>query len=379
MKKITIYLIIIIILYNFIFCNNAYATNEINDLGTAGVNSNSTSSAQQQEALKEGTATDGDNKRTVSRDPLSIKAGMASIAMVINCVPLSIQALLTMFAYDGQPANSDEFRMLTIEDIVFGDIEVLNIDFFDDNCSSQMIKSFRKSVSKWYVSLRSVAVAMDMIVLIYVGIRMALSVTSSDKAKFKEMLVAWVGSVLLLYTLQYFIAIIFEFGEIFTKAIESMRSSIMTTSFEKKIMSTVYTLLNDKTGWEYFSYSVFFWILVFIQFKFFMTYAKRLITVGFLIVISPIVCMVYAIDKVGDGRAQSFGNWIKELSVNVFIQPMEALIYLIFMNIANEIASESFILTMLFLIMFTRIEKTMLQIFNVRGMTLHIPDDEKGG
>ena len=90
---------------------------------------------------------------------------------------------------------------------------------------------------------------------------------------------------------------------------------------------------------------------------------------------SPVVGYI---DKVGDGKAQTFSNWIKELGVNVFIQPIEALFYLIFMSIAAEIASESMVLTMIFLLVFTRAEKTILHIFQVRGMSLHLAHDEKG-
>ena len=178
--------------------------------------------------------------------------------------------------------------------------------------------------------------------------------------------------------LHYIIAFILQLGSIFTDAILDMKGNIISISFEKKIMIKTYTLLNEGSGWDYVAYSIFFWIIVFIQFKFFSAYTKRLLTTGFLILISPLVCVVYAIDKVGDGKAQTFSNWIKELGVNVFIQPIEALFYLIFMSIAAEIASESMVLTMIFLLVFTRAEKTILHIFQVRGMSLHLAHDEKG-
>lgn len=392
MKKLTCYFLIMIILFNFIFCNNAYAddtSSDINDLGTSGIgmdpNDNKdlreTTGSEQQELLNEGRATDGNIQNNVSRDSvikMLQKAVAATIAMVINCVPLAIQSLMCLFAYDSITNSSGGLSMVTVEDIVFGEIEVLNVDFFNFKSSSKMMNKFRKSVAQWYYSLRLVAVALDMLVLIYVGIRMVLSVTSSDKAKYKEMLISWVGSVFLIFILHYIIAFMLQLGSIFTNAIVDMKSNMTLVSFEKKIMTKTYTLLNDGSGWEYVAYSVFFWVIVFIQLKFFSAYAKRLITTGFLILISPLVCAMYAIDKVGDGKAQSFSNWLKELGVNVFIQPLEALFYVIFMSIAAEIASESMLLTLIFLLVFTKAEKTMLQLFRVRGMSLHLADDEKG-
>jgi hypothetical protein len=42
--------------------------------------------------------------------------------------------------------------------------------------------------------------------------------------------------------------------------------------------------------------------------------------VGFLILISPLITISYAIDKMGDGRAQALNNWFKEFIYNVIIQ-----------------------------------------------------------
>ena len=381
MKKITSYLIIIIILFNFIFCNSAYADNidnTINDLGTSGIDSSTTSGPQQEELFTTGQTTDGDIRNSASNESLGKRTKEAVIgilAVVIDCVPLAIQYIMMAVAYDG----STDKKMVTIEDIVFGEIDVLSIDYFDDTCNSEMIKSFRKSVAQWYYTFRLIAAAIGLLVLIYIGIRMALSVTSGDKARYKEMLMGWVESMLLLFVLHYLIAIFIHIGGIFTNAISGMKGTLVTNSFETTIMYKVNSLITGTTGWESFGYSIFFWILIFIQTKFFLAYAKRLLTVGFLILISPLVTVVYAIDKAGDGKAQSFSNWMKELGVNVFIQPVEALIYIVFMGIAGELAEESMMIAMIFLLVFTKIEKTMLQIFNIRGMSLHVPHDQRKG
>ena len=391
MKKLTSYFLIIIILFNFIFCNNVYAVDpsiDINDLGTSGIgidptgdkDMRETSSAEQQELLNEGNATDGDIKNNVKNSgggKKDIDTVAALVATVINCVPLAIQTLMSLFSYDSTIASNGTLNMVTVEDIVFGEIEVLNIDFLNFKSDSEMLNKFRKSVSKWYFSLRLIAIALDLLVLIYVGIRMALSVTSSDKAKYKEMLIGWAASIFLIFILHYIIAFILYVGTVFSDAILDMKNNMTLVSFERKIMIKTYTLLNDGSGWEYVAYSVFFWLLVGIQFKFFSAYTKRLLTIGFLILISPIVCSVYAIDMAGDGKAQTFSNWLKEFGVNVFIQPVEALFYLIFMGIAAEISADSMILTMIFLLVFTRAEKTMLQIFHVNGMSLNLAHNEK--
>jgi hypothetical protein len=57
-------------------------------------------------------------------------------------------------------------------------------------------------------------------------------------------------------------------------------------------------------------------------------YYKRILMVGFLIAIFPIVMTFYVLDKVGDGKSQSFTKWNKEFIVNVFIQSFHAIVYI---------------------------------------------------
>jgi len=69
-------------------------------------------------------------------------------------------------------------------------------------------------------------------------------------------------------------------------------------------------------------------------------YFKRFITVGFLITISPLITISYAIDAAGDGKTQIFNTWLKEMVFNIFIQVIHAIIYIIFVISAAEIAKE---------------------------------------
>ena len=103
--------------------------------------------------------------------------------------------------------------------------------------------------------------------------------------------------------------------------------------------------------------------------KFFITYAKRFLSVGLLIIISPLISVTYAIDKIGDGRAQGFEMLIKELIVNIFIQPLHLVIYIVFIYTANEIAKTAPILAIIFLASLSRVEKIVKNVFNMRGLT----------
>lgn len=117
------------------------------------------------------------------------------------------------------------------------------------------------------------------------------------------------------------------------------------------------------------AYSIAFWLLIFTEFKFFMMYVKRFFAVSFLIVISPLITITYSIDKAGDGKAQAFSAWFKEYLTNILIQPLQAMLYLVFVFSINEIATKAPIVGIIFLLSLTRAEKIVKTIFNLRELS----------
>lgn len=94
-----------------------------------------------------------------------------------------------------------------------------------------------------------------------------------------------------------------------------------------------------------------------------------MITVGFLVVISPLITITYSIDKAGDNQAQAFKTWTKEFLVNVFVQPLHALLFLIFMYSVYGIMERAPILAIIFLAALSRGEQLFRTIFKVERTT----------
>ena len=104
------------------------------------------------------------------------------------------------------------------------------------------------------------------------------------------------------------------------------------------------------------------------EMKFLWTYLKRFLMVGFLIAIAPLITITYSIDKAGDGRAQAFSNWMQEFTMNVLIQPLHALIYMVFVLTANNIASNSPIVAIAFLMSMGAVERMVKVVFNMKDL-----------
>lgn len=68
------------------------------------------------------------------------------------------------------------------------------------------LETLRKIIASWYVTLRTIAVVGLLSVLIYIGIRIIISSTSADKAKYKQRLMDWVIAFCLLFFMHYIMA-----------------------------------------------------------------------------------------------------------------------------------------------------------------------------
>ena len=89
-----------------------------------------------------------------------------------------------------------------------------------------------------------------------------------------------------------------------------------------------------------FGSAIAFCILVGVTLSFLVFYIKRMLTLAFLVIISPIVTITYSIDKMGDNQSQALNKWIKEFVYTVLIQPFQCLIYIVFATTALDLMQD---------------------------------------
>ncbi len=260
-------------------------------------------------------------------------------------------------------------------------------------------KQLRSTVSNWYRILRDIAIVALLSVLVYSGIRIIISSTASDKAKYKQLLLDWLVALCLLFLMQY----IMSFSNIFVdKLTELVNSSTQAEDY--------YELIEDKDGkiedaltdasidvsnmkttsdgtnyiqWKtnllglvrlqaqmatdstatYAGYAVIFIILVLFTIYFIFTYLKRVLYMAFLTIIAPMVALTYPIDKMNDGKAQAFDMWFKEYIFNLLIQPLHLLLYTILVTSALELARTNIIYSVVAIAFMIPAEKLMRKFF----------------
>lgn len=231
----------------------------------------------------------------------------------------------------------------------------------------------RKTILGWYYSLRNLAIIAMLSVLVYVAIRMIISSASSDKAKYKIMLKDWLVAICLIFFMHYIMVGILGITDSITEAIGSNgQSTTSVSSVRAKIENKLYTIdsSEDETVVSQelsamWGYLCIYAALIVLTIIFAVKYIKRSLTITFLILLAPISCITYPIDKIGDGKSQAFDFWLKEFIMEIIIQPFHMLLYAVLIGAAIEMAETNLIYAIMCYAIMLPAEKFIKQMFGI--------------
>lgn len=372
-KKIVAILVLIVIIMQILPCasfatdkvyENSKLQNQIDVFNSYGLD-------QFYSYEENGMANYAGNATLVQGTENSGASHATTIAGILTFIPYCVSCLMTATIHSGTAAgeySTTPEGIFTVENLVFNTIELFDANYFSYN-SNIANTALKQNVRLWYSGVRVIAIAASIITLIYMGIRMAISSAASDKAKYKKMLFDWLTSFVLIFVLHYIIIFITNISASLTYIFTANADQI---TLEQNIIQNNISYINTSYGWATAVQTVIYFVIVFYQVRFFLMYIKRLFAIGFLIVISPLITITYAIDRAGDNRSQIFNTWFKEIAVNICIQPLHALLYMVFVYSAGAIAEAAPLVAIAFLMALSRGEKIVKGIFNLRGLnTIH--------
>lgn len=353
MKKTIIVSLIVIILLNLI-CVESFA------LDYPQINL---------EAQKNGNVTlkDSEGKEIDASILGTTYSGSTVFKVVLNAitfVPQTINQIMETFV---ESTSEDEMSRFTIYGTVLGKYEIFNINYLEipeDNDTSLM-GIIKYNVIKYYGIMRNLSIAISLFVLIYIGIRMAISTVAGDKAKYKKMLCDWLASLILVFFMHFLIIIISYIMQKGLGIINKVAEIWNLSNFEQDMYSGSINNFTKVKGYNGIIAFLIITSLTYYQLKFFMYYLRRTIEVNFLVIVSPLVTITYAIDKAGDGKAQAFEAFLKELIMKSAIQIIHAALYVIFIASAGVIAVNNPLLAVIFFGVLSRAEKITRKIFSV--------------
>ncbi len=172
----------------------------------------------------------------------------------------------------------------------------------------------RNTISKWYKALRTIALVGLLSVLVYVGIRIIISSTGQEKAKYKKMITDWLAAICILFVLHYIMAftmvMVENILEIFTS------DAIIGTNGEDVLMSSIRQGVNTEGALSTsFTELLMYIVLVIYTVIFTIHYLKRLVYLAFFTMIAPLIALTYPLDKIKDRTSTSIWNVDKRICI----------------------------------------------------------------
>ncbi len=278
--------------------------------------------------------------------------------------PRMINGILSLVVY----GNVKE--VFSIEKLLTNQYALFDIDFFnkvdDEERYADTINEIRDSVAIWYVSIRNITAIGMVLVLVYVGIRMAISTVADQRAKYKKMFIYWLEALVTLFLLQYFIIVLLNFSKVILNMLSNLMTSIGGSEIEEKLLTDlVDNMISVKGAMNTVVCVILCFMMAYYELKFFVMYLMRVLRISFYMIISPLVCLIYPIDKIGDGRAQAFLNWIREFIMEIFLQCIHLGLYIVFIFSAGEIIATYPVLGVIFLATISNGEKIVRKVLNI--------------
>ena len=362
MKKTIIITVIVMFLLNLIYVPSFAAADVNGNLDP----SQPISTEPQENGLIEITNDKGSKTKTgITGSSYSGPQIIKVLAVIATAIPRAANSLFGAFVDQTSTNPNSTSSEFTIYDMVMGNYEIFNIDFTGGvPKEDSMMKSIKQDVYKFYVLTRNFSIAISLFVLIYMGIRMAISTVATEQAKYKKMLINWVASLMILFLLHIIIVFISFILQIGLGLLTEIAKIWKLEGFEAEIFANAVTNLSSH-GFNVFASVVIIWVITWYQTKFFFYYLHRTLEVHFMVIVAPLVTITYPIDKAGDGKAQAFGNLIKEVIIKCSMQLIHSLIYIVFIGTAGVIAISQPLVAIVFFIALARAEKITRKIFGV--------------
>ena len=276
------------------------------------------------------------------------------------------------------------------EAIFSNNIAALDVNFLNPNkykavseedsakkAAKSSATGLRKVISDWYISFRNIAIVGLLSVLIYLGIRIVISSTAGDKAKYKENLQNWLVALCLVFFIHFIMSGLLmltdKFNDLFDESansgivIKSVKPKGGEVKFNTNLIGFIRFNAQSASSYDALAYTILYMILIFYTCTFTIVYFKRFFYMAFLTMIAPLVALTYPIDKYGDGKAQAFNSWFKEYIMHLILQPVHLILYVSLVSSSMDLVKNNLLYGIIAIGFLTQAEKLIKKIFNLDG------------
>ena len=278
-----------------------------------------------------------------------------------------------------EQVNADEPKnkyRIGIDDIVYNRVPLFDVNVFSDKPGGQEIDPnsplfyLRTITANWFVLGMNLSLAAMIIIIIYTGIRMALSTIAEKKADYKMMLFNFVKAIAKIFVLAAIMALVMNLCAYMTSLFAEHGVKPDDPIGGKNLYVTMVTrALGSFSFKAKIPAAILFFGLTLTFFKFCFRYTKRMLNVYLLIIISPVLVAKDAYEGSTGKQGRTFSAWLQEFTLNVALQPAHALIYTALVKVALESATDNilgFVVAILIMNFMVSADKIFFKIFNMR-------------
>ena len=354
MKKISA-VILILIIFNFICLESSvYATSDDTSSGVY---------QDMQEYLKqndEGVTNINGEERKISLGDSDIgsassKLGsfFATIASAVNKVTSTFSLNGGIYRYEGSNYSADKTGLFTINSLVFGEYVIFNAEASqtsadlradaDDNYTAEGINKSIDDIKIKGASISKVITGVALIIAgpmtLYALFRILASGKAKDLAAWKKIFARWFLCFILIFMYQLIFVFIDSVADSLVDSFWDIRIKLEEngyTPFESSVIEDVSTQIENTGGVTSLAYSILYTGFVVMETLFLAKYTIRTFGIIILSIVAPLIILLHSIKLMIGKNSDMLGEFFKIYLVLVFMQPLHAMFYLIFMFSLSE-------------------------------------------
>ena len=236
----------------------------------------------------------------------------------------------------------DAKKLITIDSILFNEEPLTDVNFFEDSEAVQEIKEknpkafiiqLRDGVKMWYYIIRNIAIMVMVVILMYVAIRMLFNMYTSsaeDKARYKEMMIAWVKALSTLTVMHIIIYAVIAFNTDIISMIKDV-AHIDDPRLQNLNVILLERALDIRLSVS-FPATILYVLVTYLTVQYFFLYLKRFVMVVILIVSGPFIILKTAYESTGKSVSKAYSKWFYDLIMNVLEQSAHALFFALFVR-----------------------------------------------
>ena len=168
--------------------------------------------------------------------------GWVASTLVVIFFPLVYAARLLMTSVATATEAEDPGSIIhwfTIQGLLTNKIELIDANIFNANTGNKANNTIKENIQKWYYAIWILATIINLLMLVYIGIRMAISTVASQKAVYKKKLMAWFESMVLLFVMHFIIRIIFFVSEILVQLLTNILNNIINMTMANSSIKNI--------------------------------------------------------------------------------------------------------------------------------------------